>query len=71
MFSIDIPLALIFYVLLRPVNSFALIVAPGVANATFIAILVTGFPAELGLTLWLIVFGVNVPKWNSFILSNR
>jgi hypothetical protein len=53
------------------INSFALIVAPGLANATFIAIIVTGFPAELGLTLWLIVFGVNVPKWNSFMLSSQ
>ncbi len=53
------------------INTFALILAPGLANATFIAIIVTGFPAELGLTLWLIVFGVNVPKWNAFILSSR
>jgi hypothetical protein len=53
------------------INSFALIVAPGLANATFIAIIVTGFPAELGLTLWLIVFGVNVPKWHSVVLSSR
>jgi hypothetical protein len=53
------------------INTFALILAPGLANATFIAILVTGFPAEVGLTLWLIVFGVNVPKWNAFILSIR
>jgi hypothetical protein len=53
------------------INTFALILAPGLANATFIAIIVTGFPAELGLTLWLIVFGVSGPKWNAFILSRR
>jgi hypothetical protein len=53
------------------INSFVLIVAPSLANATFIAILVTGFPAELGLCLWLIVFGVNVPKWNNVMLSSR
>lgn len=46
------------------INSFALFVAPGLANTTFVAMLVTGFPAELGLCLWLIVMGVNVPKWN-------
>ena len=53
------------------INTFALILAPGLANATFIAIIVTGFPAELGLRLWLIAFGVNVPKWNAFNLSSR
>lgn len=51
-------------------NSFALIVAPGVANYTFIAMLISGFPAELGLCLWLIVFGVNVTKWKAVLLAN-
>jgi hypothetical protein len=45
------------------VNSFALFVAPALAKLTFIAILVAGFPAELGLCLWLIVMGVNVQRF--------
>ncbi len=45
-------------------NTLALIVAPATANATFIAMLVTGVPAELGFTIWLLVFGVNLERWN-------
>lgn len=56
-----------FYVL----NSFALIVAPDAANFTFVAMLITGFPAELGLCLWLIVFGVNVSRWKAVQLANN
>ena len=51
-------------------NSFALVVAPAAANYTFIAMLISGFPAELGLCLWLIVFGVNVTKWKAVLLAN-
>jgi hypothetical protein len=46
-------------------NSFALVAAPGAANVTFLAMLVTGLPAELGLCIWLIVIGVNVPRWSA------
>jgi hypothetical protein len=46
------------------VNSFALLAVPAIAGATFIAMFATGVPAELGLTLWLILFGVNVARWN-------
>ena len=45
-------------------NSFALLSVPAIAGATFIAMFATGVPAELGLTLWLIIFGVNVARWN-------
>lgn len=51
-------------------NSFALVAAPALTNATFIAMFVFGFPAELGLCLWLIVMGVNLPKWNSVLLRS-
>ncbi len=50
-------------------NSFALVAAPAVADATFIAMLVTGFPAEIGLCLWLIVMGVNQPRWNAVMAA--
>jgi hypothetical protein len=46
------------------INSFALVAAPALAGATFIAMFASAFPAELGLCLWLIIMGVNVPKWN-------
>ncbi len=46
------------------VNSFALLAVPAIAGVTFIAMFATGISAEIGLTLWLIVFGVNVARWN-------
>jgi hypothetical protein len=49
-------------------NTLALTLAPSVTSATFIAMLITGVPAELGFTIWLLVFGVNVQRWNSVIL---
>ncbi|HEX3458057.1 MAG TPA: DUF4386 domain-containing protein, partial [Candidatus Baltobacteraceae bacterium] len=52
-------------------NSFALIVAPKFADFTFIAMLISGFPAEIGLCLWLILFGVNVTKWKAVLLANN
>ena len=52
-------------------NSFALIVAPDAANFTFIAMLISGFPAELGLCLWLIIFGVNAARWKAVLLANN
>jgi Domain of unknown function (DUF4386) len=55
------------------INSFALFIAPKLAGPTFIALVVSGLPAELGLCLWLLVMGVNVPKWNGTIaaMANR
>jgi hypothetical protein len=44
-------------------NSFALLLAPTVANMIFPAILIPAFIAESSLALWLVVKGVNVPKW--------
>jgi hypothetical protein len=52
-------------------NSFALVAAPAVANVTFLAMLATGLPAELGLCIWLIVVGVNVPRWNAMAEAGR
>lgn len=45
-------------------NSFALLLAPKFAHIIFPAILVPAFIGELSFCLWLIVKGVNVPKWN-------
>jgi hypothetical protein len=44
-------------------NSFALLLAPTVAHAIFPAILIPAFIGELSFCLWLLVKGVNVPKW--------
>ncbi len=45
------------------VNSFSYFLAPHFAASLFPAILLPSFLAELSLTLWLIVKGVNRPKW--------
>jgi hypothetical protein len=45
-------------------NSFALILAPALANRIFPAILIPAFVGEASLCLWLLVKGVNVEKWN-------
>jgi hypothetical protein len=45
------------------VNSFTLILAPAYAGTIFL-ILVLALIGELSLCLWLMVMGVNVPKWN-------
>lgn len=45
------------------INSFALIVAPKLAQALFPAILLPAFIGELSLALWLLIKGVNLPKW--------
>ena len=47
------------------VNSMADLLAPGLARVLFPAILLPALPAELGLCLWLLVAGVNLPKWNA------
>ena len=51
------------------VNSFALIVAPDVAGTLFPAILVPSFVGELSFCLWLLIRGVNVPRWNERALA--
>ncbi len=44
-------------------NSFALVLAPAVAERIFPAILVPAFVGEASLCLWLLVKGVNLAKW--------
>lgn len=44
-------------------NSFALLLAPTLADAIFPAVLVPAFIGELSLALWLIVKGVNLKRW--------
>jgi len=44
-------------------NSFAILISPTFAHLIFPAILVPAFIGELSLCLWLLVKGVNVPKW--------
>ena len=46
------------------VNSFVLVLAPLLAHKIFPAILLPSFIGESSLCLWLIVKGVNLPKWN-------
>jgi len=45
-------------------NSFALLLVPQFANRIFPTILLPAFVGELSFCLWLIVKGVDVPKWN-------
>jgi hypothetical protein len=44
-------------------NSFALLLAPTIANRLFPAVLVPAFVGEASLCLWLLVKGVNAEKW--------
>ncbi len=44
-------------------NSFALLLAPAIADRLFPAILLPAFAGEASLCLWLLVKGVNVEKW--------
>lgn len=46
-------------------NSFALIIAPAIADRLFPAILLPAFVAELSLALWLLVKGVDVGRWSA------
>ncbi|QDA61474.1 DUF4386 domain-containing protein [Hymenobacter jejuensis] len=48
-------------------NSFALLLAPAVANLLFPAILLPSFIGELAFCLWLLVKGVNLPKWETHV----
>ena len=52
-------------------NSFALLLAPNFANRIFPAILVPAFVGEASLCLWLLVKGVNVPKWEEKANAGR
>ncbi len=45
-------------------NSFALILVPAFARSLGPWVVLPALPAELGLALWLLVKGVNLPKWN-------
>ncbi|HXB69360.1 MAG TPA: DUF4386 domain-containing protein [Candidatus Acidoferrales bacterium] len=45
------------------INSFASFLAPAFAGQLFPYILVPSFIGELSVCLWLLVMGVNVPKW--------
>ena len=51
------------------VNSFALFLAPPLANALFPYILLPSFVAELAFCFYLIVFGVNLEKFNQLGLA--
>ena len=44
-------------------NSFALILSPALASRLFPFVLLPPFVAELSMALWLLVKGVNMPKW--------
>ncbi len=46
------------------INSFALLLAPAIADKMFPAILLPAFVGELSTALWLLVKGVNVSKWD-------
>ena len=46
------------------VNSFAMVLAPALADRLFPAILVPGFIGEASLCLWLLVKGVDVERWS-------
>jgi hypothetical protein len=48
-------------------NGFAIILYPAMANMVFLAIILPVFIGETSLSLWLLVKGVNVPKWNERI----
>ena len=45
------------------VNSFALLLAPTIAEALFPAILLPAFVGELAFCLWLVAKGVNLERW--------
>jgi hypothetical protein len=48
-------------------NSFTLVLAPALANRLFPAILLPAFVGEASFCLWLLMKGVNVPKWQEQI----
>lgn len=52
-------------------NSFALLLAPGLANRLYPAILFPAFVGEASLCLWLIVKGVNVERWQARVEAQK
>ncbi|HKN33800.1 MAG TPA: DUF4386 domain-containing protein [Terriglobales bacterium] len=52
-------------------DSFALILAPALADRLFPAILLPAFVGEASLCLWLLVKGVNVEKWKQTAIAAR
>jgi hypothetical protein len=53
------------------VNSFTAFLAPPIAGMLFPYILIPAFPAELGLTLWLLIVGLNPAKWSALSRSQE
>lgn len=53
---------LVFEALCYVANSFALFIVPGIAQVVF-SVLAVSFIGEFSLCAWLLVMGVNVPKW--------
>ena len=53
------------------INSVSSLLAPAFATMLFPAILMPAFIAELSLCLWLLVKGVNVPKWEETRNASR
>jgi len=51
------------------VNSFAVFLLPEFASRLLPWILLPGLPAEWGLTLWLLVIGVNARRWNELAVA--
>ncbi len=51
------------------IHNFALILAPEVANRLFPAIMLPVFIAELSFSLWLIIKGVNMVKWDERVAA--
>jgi hypothetical protein len=51
------------------VNTFALILAPTLARATFEAMLVPCFVGELSLCVWLIAKGVREKEWHARVAA--
>ena len=47
-------------------NSFAMLLAPSVANALFPFVLMPCLVAELALALWMVVKGVDVARWKQW-----
>lgn len=45
-------------------NGFALILYPAIANLVFLAIILPVLIGETSLSLWLLIKGVNIKKWN-------
>lgn len=45
------------------IHSFARLLSPAIGEQLFPYMIAPGFIAELSLTLWLLVFGVNVERW--------